>query len=162
MGNYRDCCGRQRRTQSSRNICGCRGNNYDDQNTYMENDYTEYENTQVNQNSENKPTLNTYYDYDHGEYYKAEKYQGNRSNCSCDLSGVDKNKLIPGLIIIIGTIGCVIWMVYMMLEALFAASPAGPAESGGIWLFVIMISVVGLPFLLCGGGKGFDDSWHTF
>ena len=159
MGNY-TFGGRQQRTQSSRNICGCRSSYYDGQDTYMENDYTEYKNAQVSQNSENSPTLNTYYDYDRGEYYKAEKYQPNRN--SCDFSDIDKNKLIPGLIIILGTIGCVIWMVYMMLEALFAASPAGPAESGGIWLFVIMIGVVGLPFLLCGGGKGFDDSWHTF
>lgn len=146
MGNY-TFGGRQQRTQSS--------SYYDNQDTYIENDYAEYENAQTSQNSENKPTLNTYYDYDRGEYYKAEKYQPNRN--SCDFSDIDKNKLIPGLIIIIGTIGGIIWMAYMMLESLFAASPAGPADSGMICLFVIMFGIVGLPFLFCGGG---DDDWQ--
>lgn len=144
MGNY-TFDGRQQRTQSSRNICGCRSNNYNDHNT------------QDCQNSENTPSLNTYYDYDHGEYYKAENYQANRN--SCDFSDIDKNKLIPGLIIIIGTIGGIIWMAYMMLESLFAASPAGPADSGMIWVFVIMFGVVGLPFLFCGGGDDDMQGW---
>lgn len=157
MGNYRDCCGRQRRTQSSRNICGCRSNDYNNQNTYMENDYTEYENAQVGQNSENIVTHNTYYDYDRGEYYKAEKYQPNRN--SCDFSDIDKSKLGLGLVIMLGTIVGVILMAYMMLEALFEASPAGPADSGMIWLFVIMFGVVGLPFLFCGGGDDDMQGW---
>lgn len=145
MGNYRDCCGRQQRTQSSKNICGCRSNNYNDHST------------QVCQNSESKPTLNIYYDYDRGEYYKAEKYQPNRN--SCDFSDIDKNKLILGLIIIFGTIGGIIWMIYMMLESLFESSPAGPADSGMIWVFVIMIVIVGLPFLFCGGGDDDMQGW---